>query len=402
MQLIRVLTFAPLPPTVTGGIEEYAYAVIAEMRAQGLDVRVVTSRFKNRKFPSESSGYISISSFMCFQRPIPLNPFVFVKVAKAIRSSDIVHIHMPYPILESFAAIISKLSKKKIIVTYHMDSKIDSESKSAARSFFFSLIEKAYRWVSARWALKFCDVICTNTKAYALNSPVLTKYLSKVTVMYQGIRKDLYNFLDESTAQKMRAQYLAQGYSYIVTFVGRLVGYKGLPYLLEAIHLLRNDKTLFIIGGEGPQKQYLMNLATSYGLKNVIFTGRVKDEDLFNLFAASDLVVSPSISELESTPISLLSALSVGTPVIGTSIGGTAETIPNDGVHAKIIPIKDSQALANAIISMLEARNKNKFKSTTRFWERVAKDYIQIMYRITRGANKREKVQSLILSPPSY
>ena len=117
---------------------------------------------------------------------------------------------------------------------------------------------------------------------------------------------------------------------------------------------------LFIIGGDGPQKEYLIELVKSYNLKNIVFTGHVKDEDLFNLFAASDPVVSPSISELESTPISLLSALAVNTPVIGTSIGGTAETIPDDGITGSIVPIKDSKLLAETIKSMLERKKQNK------------------------------------------
>ena len=115
-------------------------------------------------------------------------------------------------------------------------------------------------------------------------------------------------------------------------------------------------------------------------LTNVIFAGFVKNEDLFNLFAASDLVVSPSISELESTPISLLSALVAGTPVIGTSIGGTAEAIPNDGIRGTIISPKDSLALANAIMQMLKKDNRSKEKITfvPRFWSDVSRDYLRI------------------------
>lgn len=385
---LRILTFAPMPPTITGGIEEYAYSVVDGMRKEGMNVTVVTSRFHQEEgtiYPAESEGYLYIPSKMFFKRPFPTSLSAFVRVAKAIRQSDIVHIHMPYPFLESFAAFMSKVYHKKIVVTYHMDAKIDTESENTKEPLLHTIIQKLYTLISARWPLSYCDIICSNTMAYAENSPILKRYLGKVKVVYQGIRKDLYDFLDVSSAKKMREIYLGQQYSYLVTFVGRLVPYKGLKYLIEAIDIIGKDKgILFIIGGNGPQKEHLVELVKKYNLTNVIFAGFVKDEDLFNLFAASDLVVSPSVSELESTPISLLSALAAGTPVIGTSIGGTAESIPNDGKWGSIIPPKESKILADTIEAMLE--NKNDLRITNkllpRFWSSVASDYLIIIHEL--------------------
>lgn len=384
---LKIVTFAPMPPTITGGIEEYAYSVVEGMRNVGLDVTVVTSKFRisdssNDKYPPEDDGYVYVPSAMFFKRPIPISISAFFRISAAIRKSDVIHIHMPYPFVESFAAIAAKLFGKKIVVTYHMDAKIDAESENAKEPVLYSIIEKLYTLISARWPLSYSDVICTNTMAYAQSSPVLRKYIKKVKVVYQGIRKDLYNFLDKQSAQIIRERYLGQEYSYLVTFVGRLVPYKGLKYLIEAIHLIgREKKILFVIGGNGPQKEYLIDLTKKYNLDNVIFAGFVKDEGLFNLFAASDLVISPSISELESTPISLLSALATGTPVIGTSIGGTAETVPNDGVNGIIISPKDSEALAEAIIRIIDSSKNGKIKITfeQRFWSDVAKEYAELM-----------------------
>lgn len=392
----KILTFAPMPPTITGGIEEYAYSVITELREQGLNARLITSRFRgNAKSLPADDVYLYILSFILFERPVPISLLAFFKVIKAIRESDIIHIHMPYPFLESFAAFISKIFNKKIIVTYHMDAKIDTELTTAKKRILHFIIEKIYIWFSAKWPLVFCDIICTNTKAYAVNSPLLKSYLNKVYVVHQGIRKALYYHLDQRYAQRIRAEYLAQNYSYIVTFVGRLVPYKGLSYLIDAIRLLETKKVLLIIGGDGPEKGHLIELVKSYNLNNVVFVGYVNDEDLFNLFAASDLVVSPSISELESTPITLLSALAVGTPVIGTSIGGTAETIPNDGITGSIIPIKDSKLLAETIKSMLQQKNQNQNKIKTwpipRFWSDVAKEYVHIIYNFYIAMTKSKK-----------
>jgi glycosyltransferase involved in cell wall biosynthesis len=388
-----ILTFAPLPPTIPGGIEEYAYSIINEMKRQGLDVRVITSGFSNNtpKKASLENSYFPIPSRIFFKRPVPINLFAFLTVAKAIRESDIILVHMPYPFVEAFAAIISKIFNKKIIVTYHMDAIIDTDTNTIYKKpVLYSLVEGAYRWFSAKWPLTVCDAICTNSVSYANFSPVLRQYMNKVKVVYQGISKELYDHLDDLSSKRMRWKYLGQDYNYMVTFVGRIVGYKGLPYLIDAIHYLRrtcDKKILFVIAGEGPQKQFLMELVREHNLTNVIFPGFISDEDLFNLLAASDLVVAPSISELESTPITLLSALMVGTPVIGTSIGGTGETIPNDGIRGSIIPIKESKILANTIDAMLsnrENQTRDIVKIAPRFWSGVTNDYLQIIHDILK------------------
>ena len=81
MKPVRILAFAPMPPTISGGIEEYAYSVIAEMQKQqqqqqnkmDLKIRVVTSRFKdNSKYPSAADGYILIPSSIVYIRPLPI------------------------------------------------------------------------------------------------------------------------------------------------------------------------------------------------------------------------------------------------------------------------------------------------------------------------------------------
>lgn len=379
--ITKLLIFAPMPPTITGGIEEYAYSVAEAMKHLGFHVTIITSKLKDDD-NNTNSDIIYVNSSIMLRRPFPIGFSWLLLVARAIAMHDVIHIHMPYPIMETYVAFIAKMQRKKMIVTYHMDPKIDSQSFK--KSMVNSIIETMYYLISMRYALKSSNVICSNTKAYADSSPILSKYKEKIVVVHQGIRKDLYDFLDRKAASEIREKYLEAKYSHIVTFVGRLVPYKGLHYLLEAIRLIEDKSIVFLIAGEGPQKQYLINLSNNLDIHNVRFLGYVRDQDLFNLYAASDIVVSPSISELESTPITLLSALAVGTPAIGTSVGGTAETIPNDGINGSIIPARDSKILAQTIIAMLD-NNSNRNKERTkhcRFWSDVAKDYSQIIQRL--------------------
>lgn len=407
----------PLPRTVLGGIEEYAYSVVDEMRKEGLDLSIITSRVSNSKIGKgqeiEHDPQINhIDSSMLFQRPVPRLRSIptIVKLISKISRASLVHIHMPYPFIESYVSFFAKLLGKKIVITYHMDAKMDSEEernrldRKGKGLLLKRIIENAYYLFSSKYPLEWCSAICSNTKAYALDSPFLSneKFLKKVHVIYQGIKRELYESIDDDRAKQIRDGYLQGKSKFLVSFVGRLVPYKGIPFLLEAIQIVNKRTDLriqYVIGGTGPEKSKLEEQARSLALDNVIFVGYVADNDLFNLFRASDLVVSPSISALESTPISLLSSLMAGTPVIGTSIGGTAETIPH-GVTGRIIPPKDSDALASAMIDLLteaEIREIGEKKPLIplRYWRHVAREYSTLFDKLLseRNIKQEQKIQ---------
>lgn len=415
--MIRVLTVTPLPRSVLGGIEEYAYSIVNELRNIGYDVFIATSKFKPRRDSGVSESNTDetdlqttyINSSMMMQRPVPTpgSVFALIRLISLVRKSDIIHIHMPYPFIESYVSFLATLAKKRIIVTYHMDAHLDfhkdndnkKEEGKESNSLRNKIFEKAYFHFSSKHPLRRGTAICSNTRAYALDSPILSNFLDKLYVIYQGINRRLYESMDNERAKRVRSQFLQDNYEYIVCFVGRLVPYKGIPFLLDAIKIINkttNLKIHFVIGGNGPDKLRLIKQSQSLGLKNVSFIGYVDDKELFNLFRASHLVVSPSISRLESTPISLLSALMSGTPVVGTSIGGTGETIP-DGVNAKIIPPKDSNKLAKAIMDLLqETQHKNidekSFLVPLRFWSHVARDYATLFEKVRSSSFSADAV----------
>ena len=396
-KLTKILTVTPLPRTILGGIEEYAFSVADEIKKKGFDVSIITSKSTNSgKSPSQQisnsdKDTLYIDSTMILQRPVPTlrSLYAFIRVISWVRRSEIVHIHMPYPFVESYVSFLSWICRKKLVVTYHMDAKLDSndgeEKEGERRPLVHRIIEKAYFYVSSKCPLNLAHVVCTNTSRYAKDSSILRRYLQKIHVIYQGIKPQLYESLDNELAYQFRDSYLGNDYTFLVSFVGRLVPYKGISYLLEAIKIInsRTDlRVFFVIGGKGPELDKLVNQTRTLGLKNVAFIGFVADAHLCSLFRASDIVVSPSVSALESTPISLLCSLMCGTPVIGTTIGGTEETIPS-GEYARIVNPRDSEGLAEAIINLLRGgqpvlSNKGPLIAL-RFWSHVATDYADVL-----------------------
>ncbi len=375
----RVLVATPLPPEVTGGIEEYAFSVIDALRAAGDDVTVVTTRYDD--LPARSPAAYGVVSFRAKEllgRPVCLDPRSYLRLFVLARRSDVVHVHMPFPFIEAIAAVFGKVLGKPVVVTYHMDAVVDQGGSRSGR-WFHRLAERLYRALSAEPAVDLADRVCTNTRAYALQSPVLRSRLDRVTVIHQGIDPKKFAELSRDRAAVVRHELLGEQYSKLVCFVGRLVPYKGLTVLLDAIRAQDPPGTLFVIGGKGPEEAKIRRAIADHGLTNVRLLGFVPDQDLMNLFGASDLVVAPSVSALESTPITLLYASAAGTPVLGTEVGGTGESIPNDGITGLVVPAEDAGALGLAIGRLLASPTTRPAPPPPRYWSDVAADYGKVM-----------------------
>ena len=69
----------------------------------------------------------------------------------------------------------------------------------------------------------------------------------------------------------------------------------------------------------------------------------------FNVFALSSIY--------EGHPLSVLEAMAAGLPVVATDVTGIAETVVS-GETGYIVPVGDSEALANALLNVLADDSK--------------------------------------------
>ena len=128
-------------------------------------------------------------------------------------------------------------------------------------------------------------------------------------------------------------------------FVGRLTEQKALPVLLEAVARVEGARLELV--GDGPERARLEELAGELGLDGrVQFAGALaRDEVLAHLAGARAAVLS---SAWENLPHAAVEALSVGTPVVSTAVGGVPEVV-HDGENGLLVPPGDVAALASAL-----------------------------------------------------
>ncbi len=140
-------------------------------------------------------------------------------------------------------------------------------------------------------------------------------------------------------------------------YVGRLSREKGVDVLLKALPLIREalPGTALTVVGEGPARPLLGALAGQLGLDEAVnFTGQVENQLLGEYFRQAAACVLPSVW-MENCPVTALEALSCGTPLLGSDLGGLPEIV-REGDTGLLFPRGDHERLAEQAIRLLGDR----------------------------------------------
>ncbi len=152
-----------------------------------------------------------------------------------------------------------------------------------------------------------------------------------------------------------------------VLFVGRLEKRKGLRFLLRAWPLVRErvPAARLIVVGEGRPLQGYRRFAAGQGWTDaeVCFAGYAPPDELPRYYQAADVFCAPATGQ-ESFGIVLLEAMAAGAPIVASSIPGYRDVVAH-GSEGLLAPPKDPQALARALISLLEDAELRHTFSTT-------------------------------------
>src|SRR5260370_1323528 len=137
-----------------------------------------------------------------------------------------------------------------------------------------------------------------------------------------------------------------------VGLVANIRGSKGHAYFLEAARavLAERPDARFLIVGDGIGFDDVQRRVKEMGLEPcVVMTGFRRDVP--EIMAALDVLVLPSLKSEAMSQV-IPQALAVGTPVVGTTVGGTPELV-RDGETGRLVPPADAAALAAAILDFL-------------------------------------------------
>ncbi|NOZ82482.1 MAG: glycosyltransferase family 4 protein [Euryarchaeota archaeon] len=137
----------------------------------------------------------------------------------------------------------------------------------------------------------------------------------------------------------------------VVFTARRLVRKTGVDVLLRAApRVLGEVECLFVVAGDGPERQRLEALARRLGVQRSFrFLGSVPHGSLPGYLAMADVVAVPSI--IEATSLFVLEAMAMEKPVVATRVGGIPEVMSErEGV---LVEAGNPEQLALALLTLL-------------------------------------------------
>jgi glycosyltransferase involved in cell wall biosynthesis len=319
---MKVLHVSPLlfgPGGVVGGGERYALELARAMapltetrlvafgaprdeRLDGLPVRVYR--------PPRYLGTKGLS---------PVAPSLAGEIARA----DAVHCHQMHTFLADQCVLLGRLLRKPVFLTDHAggDRNFNRRLRTWERATGLLLVSR-------------------------FNARDFGPLADRITVIHGGVDPARFAPLP-GTRRARRALY-----------VGRLIPYKGLEYLIQGVR----PETEVRLAGVGYHDDYVCHLDHLARGRNVRFLGPVLGEDLRREYGTAGALVLPSVEvdrygkrypKSEILGLVLLEAMACETPVVCSRIGGMPELVV-DGVTGILVPPADGEGLGAAVEALLD------------------------------------------------
>lgn len=334
---MRILLVSPYDLTHPGGVTSHVFDLAHQFERLGHDILVAGPSGNG---PLPQNGYTQhVGSSIRFLSPgdsarVNLNPWVHGSVRRLLeeRRFDVIHMHEPF--LGFIGASFMRFGEGVKVGTFHTWR----EGPHVPYLAFLPLVRHWNKGLDGR-------IVVSEAARNTISRYVKAEY----RLIPNGV--DFHRFACEAPPPP----HLDDDRPTLL-FVGRIEARKGIPYLLRSYKLVKErakDARLVIVGDGGLRREY-EQLAARMGLQDVTFEGYVPAEDLPRYYQRADVFCSPSTVN-ESFGITLLEAMASGAPAVATSINGS-NTLGEDGVTGLIVPPREPQLMAHAILRLLDNR----------------------------------------------
>lgn len=326
-----------------GGLETIAYTTAKKLHQSGeYKVSIITSNYGGSGYKKEIIDDMTVHRLPIWFRfsntPINFMWYFWIKKIYKEEGTEIVHTHSPVPFMADIAIRVAKNNRIPTVATYH------SGSMKKGKSIFDPIIYIYEKYV-LREMFRISTAVVTVHQAFMnKNYP---EFAYKTSFIPTGV--DLARF--KKTPLNTSSQ--------IITFIGRIEhssSWKGISELIKAMKIVLKktpNAKLELVGG-GDALNYYRDMANNLDMsKSVSILGPKYGDDLISVYEKANVVVLPSTSDSEAFSVTLVEAMASGRPIIGTNIGGTPQVI-QDGVNGLLIKPKDPEALADAILRIIQ------------------------------------------------
>ena len=317
-------------PGREGGVEVVVEELAGRMAKAGYDVTLYNRAAKGMPKYKEYEGARIITVPTINKKSLDAVVYSFLASVRALFGGyDVIHYHALGP---SVMLLLPHLFGKRTVATVH-----------------------GLDWQRAKWG-------GFGTKYLKWGEKIIAKYADQVIVLSPGVQQYFRDTYDRETVylpngveppqphapELIREKWGLEAGKYIL-FLARIVPEKGLHYLLEAHKNMDTDVKLVIAGGDSHSGSYYGEMcAMADQDPRVVRTGFVQGQLKAELFTNAALYVLPS--DIEGMPISLLEAMSYGTPCLTSNIPENIQVLGRFGASFRAGEAADLQRVLAKVL----------------------------------------------------
>lgn len=370
MKILIVLTYYR---PHTSGLTIYAERLAKALVNRGHSVTVLTSQFEKslpKKEILDGVSIVRVPVLFRLSKGVIMPTFGYL-ATKLVMEHDVIQLHLPQ-FDAAGVALRGRLFNKPTIITYHCDLIMPS----GVMAWFAN---KAVLLMNELAAL-FAHKIVTYTRDYAENSTYLRRYLRKLCLALPPVELPE---ISKEQIEEFRVEHNPENHWPVIGMAARLATEKGVEVLLKAMPKVLEEFANAQVQFAGPYKNiigeenYFQRLSPRINAYeksgNWKFVGVLNPEQMSAFYPNLDVLVLPSLNSTEAFGLVQIEAMINGIPCVASNLPGVRQPVKMHEM-GEIIPIGDSDALANALIRIL--RNPTHFRND---YDAIKKMYVPDM-----------------------
>jgi len=338
----------------TSGLTIYVERLARGLAARGHRVTVLTSHY-DRSLPrvERLDGVRVVRAPVLFRvSKGVIMPTFGLLATRFTRWANVLSIHLPQ-FDAAGIALRGRLCHKPTVLTFHCDLQLPVGTLNRLVNTVVDTANLA--------AGTLADAMVSYTQDYATHSAFLSHFTPKVRIIPPPVEMVVPAPADVAA---FRQQWGIDGQR-VIGMAARLATEKGVEVLLNALPRVLerypNARVLYAgqyqnVLGEEEYARCLQPFFEQYH-DHWTFLGNLNPQQMALFFSACDMVVVPSLNSTESFGLVQVEAMLCGTPSIASNLPGVRVPPQSTGM-GQVVPIGDSAALAEAIIRILDNRER--------------------------------------------
>ena len=372
----KVAMVAACPFPFPRGTPIRIFRMAEALALRGHEVHVVTYHlgneldtvpFKIHRIPNIKT-YQNCSPGPTYNKLLILDPLLFVKLLKVLKTYDIDLIHAHH--YEGLIASLFPQKKLGYPLIYDAHMLLESELSYYKLGLPKTIIKMIARSID-NWLPKQADHIVTVTdeirSKQIMNAQIKSENITAIT---SGVECDHFKADPEEYKEYKNEKKT-------LVFTGTLAPYQGIDLLLRAFNevlLKRQDVRLLIISNS--PFEYYESLANTLNIRKHIDIVNVDFETLPKYLASADIALNPRV-DCDGIPQKLLNYMAAGKAIV--SFEGSAKNLEHMET-GYIVENDNIPAFANAVIQLMDdftlaqklGAKARKFVSCEFTWDKVA------------------------------